>query len=171
MIQLELQEDKINRQVHYTYAQAKDIEGTYPLKNNSFVYNRAPDGYLFQLVELDISCSCEAGVNVGIVEMSDGHCYTGWNIWAGVENRETLVRIETDVYFVNFSKSLHSWECKEYTIATRSKKTDAPFKTCCIVWYYLRKMSPLEKYQYAVIQPKGEHIRKAGATTVESTEE
>jgi hypothetical protein len=168
---LERQEDKINRQVVYPYAQVFNPTQSYPKKNNTFIFNRAPDGYKFVLVAIDISGHQENSYKYGLLELSDGHYYTGWNIWPGVENRETLFRCELNDYIRNIYGDLHLWECKEYTIAIRSTHETYPFKCCVIVWYYLRRMTTLETKQYAVIQPKAEHYRKGGPTTIESTEE
>ncbi|GAG96879.1 unnamed protein product, partial [marine sediment metagenome] len=65
---------------------------------------------------------------------------------------------------------LEGWECKEYTIGLRSSSETHPVKGCAVMWYYLRKMSWLEKLQYAVIQPRGQRYRKGGPTTVELSE-
>ena len=170
MIILELQEDKINRQVTFLHAQifsAGDITG----KNNTWCYNRAPDGYKFILVGVEVSTAKgTTPSNIGIYNIVDGHEYTHWNIFPGVESKEVLARGELSDYVLSGYHDLHNWECKEYTKVIRSNSGSQPFKACFIVWYYLRKMNYLEKLQYAVIQARGQRIRKGGPTTVERSE-
>ncbi|GAG66425.1 unnamed protein product [marine sediment metagenome] len=106
----------------------------------------------------------------GIVNIYDGHEYTHWNIFPGVESRELLWRGETTTYNVNLFGNLHNWECKEYTLACRSASETKTYKVCAIVWYYLRKMNWLERLYYAVIQPKGDRYKKTLGITAETTE-
>jgi len=171
VIQMELQEKKINRQVDFLYAQPYNSEDSTGA-NNTWKYNRAPEGYKFVLHSIEVSVAQTASLFQGLVAMYDGHEYTHWNQFPGVESKELLTRGETNVYILNLVSSLNGWECKEYTLGIRSLSATYGYKVCIIVWYYLEKMSKLEEYQYATIQPKGDKpIRKAGATTVESTEE
>lgn len=167
---LERQVDKINRQVHFMYAQVFNPSDTTGA-NNTWLYNRAPDGYKFVLHSIDVSGKQEDNNKYGIVAMYDGHEYTHWNIYPGVESRELIWRGQMNDYIVNCGGTLNGWECKEYTLAIRSTHVTYPFKCCIIVWYFLQKMTWLEKLQYAVIQAKGERIRKGGPTTVERSEE
>lgn len=166
---MELQVDKINRQVHFITAQALVENGKQPL-NNTWIYDRAPDGYKFILHSVFISVAHNPYTATGIFAIYDGHEYTGWNQWPGVESRELLGRLETDAGTNQSVIMLNGWECKEYTIGTRSLSGSLAYKVCAIVWYYLRKMTDLEKYQYATIQPRGEHYRKGGPSTVEQSE-
>ncbi|GAG61297.1 unnamed protein product, partial [marine sediment metagenome] len=100
----------------------------------------------------------------------DGHEYTHWDIFPGVESRELLWRGETTTYQVNLYGNLHNWECKEYSLACRSASETKTLKLCVIVWYYLRKMNWLERLYYAVIQPKGDRYKKTLGITAEPTE-
>jgi len=162
-------DDKIQRQVHFMFAQAFDEEDTSGT-NNIWVYNRAPEGYKFMLVNAQLSTTQNAARNKGIVAIFDGHEYTHWNLFPGVESREYLGRWESSDYIYNGEIPLFNWECKEYTVACRSTNTLQPVKYCIIVWYYLQKMSWLEKLYYAVIQPKGDRYKKTLGTVAEPSE-
>lgn len=156
------------------WAQALDPETTD--NNTTWFYDRAPDGYKFVLHSIEVSATIPqitTGLSnySGIYGIYDGHEYTHWNIYPGVESKEILARGELNVYGTLQTHALNGWECKEYTLAIRSRSEDEPFKCCIIVWYYLAKMTDLETKQYAVMQPKGEHYRKSGPSTVESTED
>ncbi|GAG76278.1 unnamed protein product [marine sediment metagenome] len=167
---MERQVDKINRQVQFLHAQAHDEEDTTG-KNNTWLYDRAPEGYKFVLHSIDISTGSPLITNFGTLAIYDGHEYTHWLQFPGVESKEILARVCFSDQMSTYSASLNNWECKEYTIGIRSSDAENPFKVCIIVWYYLRKMSWLEKLQYAVLQPRGQRYRKGGATTVERSEE
>ena len=151
---------KINRLVVYPTAQAYDEEAEYPKDNNTFIYLRAPEGYLYELVAMEASVG-GSSTDDGVLELSDGRYYTGWNIFPGVENRETLARIEFNLYNYHYNVPLYNWECKEYTIGVRSTNTNQPFKICVIVWYYLKKASREELLEYAVKHPIREDTFKA----------
>lgn len=151
---------KINRFCYYITATAFDSEAEYPKGNNTFRYHRAPEGYLFQLDHAQISTTSEGGLN-GVIEISDGHYYTGWNIFPGVENRETLYRGDMNSYMCNLDAYFHGWECKEFTTAIRSKNSELPFKVCVIMWFYLKKATREELLEYALKHPLREHTFKA----------
>jgi len=167
---MERQTDKINRQVYFIHAQAYDGEEITG-KNNTWIYDRAPEGYKFVLDSIFMSTTRHNSLCTGLVAIYDGHEYTHWNQYPGVESKEILGRQEFDLNALNGELALKNWECKEYTIGIRSNSTTNVFKICVIVWYYLRKMSWLEKLQYAVMQPRGQKYRKGGPTTVERSEE
>ncbi len=166
---MELQVDKMNRQVHFITAPAFDIQNKTGI-NNTWIYNRAPNGYLFELNSIQISVASEELVNNGIFCIFDGHEYTHWNIYPGVESRELLGRIETSDYSLESYIDLKTWECKEYTIAVRSTSAQKSYRCIAIVWYYLRKMSLLERLMYACHHPKYIRIKKGGPSTVEADE-
>jgi len=166
---MELQTDKIQRQVHFITTQALDLEDISG-DNNSWIYNRAPDGYKFILDSVDISTTKYQSKYEGIFNIFDGHEYTHWNIYPGVESRELLGRLETTIYIVDGSINLHSWECKEYSIAIRSGSTTNGYRVVIIVWYYIEKMSLFERLMYACLHPKLLRIKKGGPSTVEVTE-
>jgi len=154
------------------HAQIFDSEDTSG-DNNVWKYNRAPEGYVFELVEIVVSTT-KTGTqdwSNGIVALFDGHEYTRWNIFPGVESSELLARIETSTQGMIASLSLHNWECKEYALATRSTNENKIYKCVVIIWYYLRKMNTLETLYYAVIQPKWKRFKKAFRKTVEPSEE
>jgi len=161
--------DKTQRQVNFMQAQIFDPQDTSG-DNNTWVYNRAPDGYVFELVKIQISGSRGSGTQQGIVALFDGHEYTHWNIWPGVESRELLFRFDSFDYGVDAVGSLENWECKEYTLAVRSWSETKTFKTCIIVWYNLKKMNSLETLYYAVIQPRWKRFKKAFRRTAERSE-
>ncbi len=163
-------DDKIQRQVHFIQAQIFDIQDVTG-KNNTWNYNRAPEGYKFLLQKCSISVAQEGNRYKGIVAMFDGHEYTHWNIWPGVESRELLFRKGINIYMLDHVENLLNWECKEYTLGIRSVQTDTTFKACIIVWYYLQKMSYLETLYYAVIQPRWKRIKKAFRTTLDPKDE
>lgn len=166
-----LDEKKINRQVFYLYAQIFDDTEEYPRENNTFRTFRAKDGYKMILDSVQVSTAVQQGMNNGVVEISDGNYYTGWDIWTGVENHETLSRCELTDYVNNQHLDLRNWEVKEFTIATRSTSITHPFKVCVIVWYYFVKMSKLETFFYALVHPRMKRYRKGYATTVEPSED
>jgi hypothetical protein len=163
-------EDKINRQAFYMTAPALTDE-TYPKLNNRFKYHRAPEGYKFLLESVYVVCTREDSMTSGVFELSDGHYWTGWNVFPGVENREVLAYNSFWSDQMNFAQSLHQWECKEYTLAIRSTSASNSFRVCIIVFYYLRKMSKLETLMYACVHPLRKRFRKGYATTVELDEQ
>ena len=169
---MDIETSKINRQVHYGYAQIYDSEDKGD--NNSWIYNRAPNGYKFILDSISVIASATNNQNNGIVQIYDGHEHTNFIIYPGVESREILERLETTDYQLNLEKSLHGWDCKEYTIGLRSTSETYPFRVIIIVWYYFEKMSRYERLLFAVTHPKsilGRYTKSLRGTTVESTEE
>lgn len=169
---MDLVVNQINRTVYFGHVQAFDSEDTSG-DNNTWIYDRAPDGYKFHLVSAQISVANYPDYNDGIVAIYDGHEYTHWNQWPGVESREILGRLEFNVYQDNGILDLHNWECKEFTIGLRSTNIGNPFRACIVIWYYLTKMTPLERLHYAVVHPKSilGRFPKAFRTTVEPTED
>ena len=163
--------DKINRQVHYPYAQAFDSEDKGD--NNDWTYNRAPNGYRFILDSISVIASATNNQNNGIVQIYEGHEHTDYIIYPGVESREILERLETTDYQLNLEKSLHGWDCKEYTLGVRSTSETYAYRVIVIVWYYLQKMTAFERLHFAVTQSKSIKGRfpKAFRTTVEPTED
>jgi len=75
--------DKINRQVHFIQTQILDMEDTSG-NNNTWIYNRAPEGYKFLLHSISVSTGGALVNNYGNCAMYDGHEYTHWNIWQSV---------------------------------------------------------------------------------------
>lgn len=145
-------EAKIDRQVHFGWAPIflpADTTGV----NNTWIYNRAPEGYLFQLVEISISSSRGTSEQQGIFALFDGHEYTHWNVFPGVESRELLYRFDSIDYQTSDVANLHGWECKEYTIGMRSWSETKPYKIVAIVWYFLKKASRKELMEYALKHP------------------
>jgi hypothetical protein len=162
----------INRIVFYLTAQAFDTEAEYPKANNTFEYSRAPDGFLYLLHSVHITAGDEQS-DKGIFEMSDGHYYTGWNIYPGVENRETIARFKMSNYDTDRLIPLNMWECKEFTLAIRSLDVAQQAKACVIVWYYLKKASRAELLEYALKHPITEDTFKrvmGGYSTVDAEE-
>ena len=168
---MDLEVNKINRQVYFLHLPAYDSELDPPGKNNRWIYDRAPDGYKFVLVSVEVSARISASGTSSIFGMFDGHEFTNWLLFPGVESRQYLTRSELKIYNNNFAADLHNWECKEFTLAGRSLATAEAVKYCVIVWFYLRKMTPDETKMYAVIQPRGEHYRKGGPRTLTEGEE
>lgn len=166
MISLTIESD---RQVHFISAPVFDPEDKTGV-NNKWNYNRAPEGYLFELIKVEISAH-ETYFD-GIFNMFDGHEYTHWNIWSGVESRELLTRCDTNAYQLNFASDLCDWECKEYTLAIRSSNVAKAFKICAIVWYRLKKASRLELMEYAIKHPRNQDMFKRAlrGPTLEPTE-
>ena len=164
---------KVERQVHFMLAQAFDTEDTTG-KNNTWDYNRAPDGYLFQLLSCDISVVTgnPLTLNNGIFNIVDGHEYTHWNIAPGVECRELLGRCYFTEQQSNHVFDLHGWECKEYTVVNRSTSESGTFKVTAIVWYILKKASRMELLEYAIKHPRNQDMFRHAlrGTTIEPTE-
>jgi len=163
-------DDKVQRQVQFMRAQPHDSEDSSG-KNNTWVYNRAPDGYKFRLVKVLVASKQTDNAFNGIFGMFDGHEYTRWDIWPGVESREYLTRISMSLENQTVEFGLEGWECKEYSIAVRSTNATYEFKAMSIVWYYLEKMSHLERLYYAVIQPRWNRYKKAFRTTLDPKDE
>ena len=164
-------EDKINRQVQFIQAQIYD-PGDSTGANNTWIYDRAPEGYLFVLQKIAVSTDYLSTRNVGLIVLYDGHEYTHWNQWPGVESREILARFEFNNYSIKEVESLLGWECKEFTIGARSSSTTKTFKGFVIVWYYLKKASREELLEYAIKHPKVEDSFKHAISgiTIESSE-
>lgn len=162
---------EIERQVHFMTAQIFDPEDTSG-DNNTWQYNRAPDGYLFELAKINVSGSRGGGSHQGIVALFDGHEYTHWNIWPGVQSQEMLYRFDSIDYQVEGAGDLLNWECKEYTIGVRSWSITGMFKVTAIIWYYLKKASRMELMEYAIKHPKNQDMFKRvyRGTTVEPSE-
>jgi len=159
--------DKLNRNVFFKHV-GKFVPADTTGKNNTWHYNRAMSGYVFKLISMDVSVS--SSYPDGITAIFDGHEYTHWNIFPGVESRELLGRVETNRYQQNHTIDLHGWECKEYAIAIRSTNEALAYKSVVVVWFYLEKMNRLEQLYYAVIQPRFKRIKTAFMRTVESSE-
>lgn len=149
----------VNRQVHFIFAPIFDPEDSTGV-NNTWVYHRAPDGYLFILDSIQISTDIDNSRQAGVICIFDGHEYTHWNLWPGVESRETLWRGETSSYSVELLGNLNGWICKEYTIGIRSASETKAVKYCAIVWFYLKKASREELLEYALKHPKDEDAFK-----------
>jgi len=163
--------DEVERQVHFITAPIflpEDKTGI----NNTWQYNRAPEGYLFQLVEVQISGNRGDVQQQGIVALFDGHEYTHWNIYPGVQSNEMLFRFNSIDYQVNASQNLHGWPCKEYTLGIRSYSVTKVFKCVVIIWYYLKKASRLELMEYAIKHPRNQDQfkRVLRGPTIEPTE-
>jgi hypothetical protein len=162
---------KIQRRQITLIAPVFDPEKSVTGENNVWHYDRAPDGFKFELVSARITCGTSATVNsYGVIALFDGKVYnTRWDIFPGVEDFQLLGRAVTNVYQTNDVIDLFGWECKEYTVATRSTSTENSYIANIIIWYFLKPMSKLEKLMYAVLHPKRKY-RKGGPSTVELTE-
>ena len=161
--------EKIQRQVIYLSVKAF-VAGLKDGTNNKWYHNRAPSGYLFQLVELTFNVAIGSGERDGIIAIYDGKKFhTRYTQFPGVEDDEILGRGITNLYSLSGAIDLHGWECKEYTIGIRSTSTVDAFKGESIVWYYLKKMTPFERYHSAIKQPKRKW-KRGSKTTVELTE-
>ena len=167
---MEYEVDKINRTVHFIHAPIFDPQSSTGV-NNTWKYDRAPDGYKFILVAIDVSTSYVGTNHAGIFGLFDGHEYTHWNMFPGVESKEYLWRSEVNSNNISIHGDLHNWECKEFTIGCRSMSESQAVKACVIIWFYLRKMTPDETKMYAVLQPKSEHYPKGGPRTLTRGEE
>ncbi|GAI90759.1 unnamed protein product, partial [marine sediment metagenome] len=86
--------DKINRIVFYLHMQSYDAEEEPIGRNNSWIYKRAPDGYKFLLHSVEVSARIGNSTTKAIFAMYDGHEFTNWLIFPGVESREGLTRNE-----------------------------------------------------------------------------
>jgi len=164
-----LKDGKIDRLVDFLSCEAYDAAD--PV--NTFKYHRAPDGYLFVLHSMQISTNKQNNASYGIAYIYDGHEYTNWNQWPGVESRELLGRIEYDAELLDFVLPLNMWECKEFTLGVRSSSVSYATKCCFIVWFYLKKASRKELLEYAVKHPMRHDTFKAamGPTTLDEDED
>lgn len=165
------EQNKIQRQSITLTAPTYDPEKSATGQNNIWKYNRAPDGMKFCLMEARVTNAYVGNSGDGCVAIFDGHVYnTRWDIFPGVEDYELIGRcLMEDIYKIDEVINLHGWECKEYTIASRSLNQSYGYKANIIVWYYLIPMSRLEKVMYAVIHPKRKS-RKGGPTTIDAEE-
>ena len=163
-------QDKIDRAVLIAHAQPFDPQDT--IHNNTWVYRRAPDGYLYQLIEIVVSGKQEDSNKYGICALFDGHEYTHYNLWPGVESRELLWRGQMNDYVLNIGGNLHGWECKEFTMGIRSTHETFPYKVTAVIWYFLKKASREELLEYAVKHPFNPDAfkRSLRGTTVDTEE-
>jgi len=164
--------DEIERQVHFIVAPAFDPEDKTGV-NNTWQYNRAPEGFLFLLESIQVSTSQEAGHGKdGICALYDGHEYTHWNQFPGVQSNELLCRMEHNVYILSNGFNLHGWPCKEYTLGIRSISQSSSYKICAVIWYYLKKASRMELLEYAIKHPRNQDMFKRAlrGQTIEPTE-
>lgn len=164
---------KINRRVTYLYTPAHDAEAEPIGKNNRWIYLRAPDGLLFLLHSVEIASRISSETTKVITTMYDGHEFTNYLIWPGVESKEGLTRMETTYLSPNAVRHLNNWECKEFTIGGRSLASLEAVKVQIIVWYYLKKASRDELLEYAIKHPLHEDMFKralSGITTSEDTD-
>jgi len=149
--------NRINRFVFFPNAPIFDPE-VYTGVNNRWVYRRAPDGMLFELISVKVGMQIPimaSGYNSysGIFAVYDGHEYTHWNQFPGVESREALVHLEMNVYNAFYDIDLHKWECKEFTIGTRSRSEEEPFICKVVVFYRLKKANKFKLLEYALKHP------------------
>lgn len=166
------EEEGINRKVHFAHANAFLPEDTSGV-NNTWVYHRAPEGYLFLLDSVTLSNAHNPYTTTGIFAVYDGHEYTHWNQFPGVESRELLARFETSSGETQIDLNLHGWECKEYTIGIRSLSESVAYKICAIMWFWLKKASRKELMEYAIKHPIREDTFKRamrGSTLTEGEE-
>jgi len=163
-------QDKINRSVFYPHSVAFDTEN--PGASNTWVYDRAPEGMLFELVAIQASVDKQSSRYEGVIAMFDGHEFTNWNIYSGVQSFELLTRHEFDLYNNFMSSPLYNWECKEYTIGIRSSSVTNAFKTVIVVWYYIKKATREKLLEYAIKHPIREDTfkRAISGISIEPTE-
>lgn len=163
--------DEIDRQVHFVSVPAYD-----PLDktgvNNQWIYDRAPEGYLFELHSVTVSTGTPLLNNFGVFALFDGHEYTHWDIWPGVESREMLSRICFSDQLPTYTEQLFGWLCKEYTIGIRSQDEEHPFKVTAIVWYTLKKATRELLMEYALKHPSRQDTFKRAlrGTTIDIEE-
>ncbi len=165
------EKEGINRQVHFIMAPAFDSEDHTGI-NNTWQYRRAPEGYLFILDEIYVSVR-DGNADKGQGALIDGHEYTHWNLWEGVQCNEYLARWYHDDYTHDLSINLHGWKCKEYTLAVRSSDATKVYKICAIIWYWLKKANREELLEFAIKHPSRQDTFKRAmrGTTVEPLEE
>ena len=165
--------DKINRQVYYLHLPGHDEQLDPIGKNNQWIYDRAIDGHIFLLHSVEVSARISGTTTKAIFAMYDGHEFTNWLIFPGVQSNEGLSRSELTYQQPNFFAPLNLWECKEFTLAGRSLASAEDPKFQIIVWYYLKKASRMELLEYAVKHPRNQDMFRYSlrGTTVEPTED
>jgi hypothetical protein len=162
---------KINRQVYFGFAPIFNPEDSSGV-NNTWIYDRALEEHLFVLDSIQVSVTKENSYYNGIFAIYDGHEYTHWNQFPGVESRELLGRLEFSEHNLTGFINLNGWECKEFTIGIRSTHQSVPVKMVAILYYYLKKASREELLEYAIKHPVREDTFKRAmrGTTVELEE-
>jgi len=163
--------EEINRYVIFGTAPIFDPEDKTGV-NNRWIYRRAFEGYLFLLSHIEVSVSSQGPYREGLIALYDGHEYTHWNQFPGVESRELLTRAEFNQFQYNSHAPLHNWKCKEFTLGLRSTSTENNFRMCAIVWFYLKKATREELLEYALKHPIREDTfkRVMRGTTVDPHE-
>jgi len=162
---------KINRRVTYLYTQAYDEEEDPIGGNNSWIYFRAPDGMLFELHSVEIASRIANTTTKAITALYDGHEFTNYLIWPGVESKEGLTRFETTYQQPNAYAPLNGWECKEFTVGGRSLATAEAVKSQIIIWYYLKRASREELLEYAIKHPLHEDMFKRALSGITAEDE
>ena len=164
--------DEIQRSVYYLHMQAHDAEATPIGENNSWIYDRAPEGMLFLLHSVEVSTRISSTTTKAIFAMFDGHEFTNWLLFPGVQSNEHLTRTETTYQHPQHYAPLNLWKCKEFTLAGRSLASAEAPKHQIIVWYYLKKASRKELMEYAIKHPRNQDMFKYAlrGTTVEPSE-
>ncbi|MBA7546832.1 hypothetical protein ES705_39231 [subsurface metagenome] len=139
-------------------------------RQNIWKYKRAIEGHKFLLVEAIISGEdMKAGAQL-FFQVYDGHVYSHWGSFPQIFDQATLGLANLIYYNAHTSLNLHNWECKEFTMSMRLDNDEANRRFNAIVWYYQIPMSKLEKFEYAVKQPRYK-IRHGGPRTLDRFED
>ena len=133
-------------------------------------YKRAIEGHKFILIEVDFVAESIVSVSDLFGQIYDGHVYSHWGSFPNIFDQATLAMSSLHQYSCNVTKSLHGFECKEFTLSARNTHASSPVRISFIVWFYEVPMSKLETYEYAVKQPRYKY-RHGSARTLDRFED
>jgi len=133
-------------------------------------YKRAIEGHKFILVEVDFVAKSIVSVSDLFGQIYDGHTYSHWGSFPGIFDQATLAMCSLHQYSCNVTKSLHNFECKEFTLSARNTHATTGVRISFIVWFYEIPMSKAETFEYAVKQPRYKY-RHGGPRTLSRFED
>lgn len=133
-------------------------------------YKRAIEGHKFILVEIDFMVERSDATYELIGQIYNGHVYSHWGSFPNIFDQSTLAIASLIQYSLNVTKSLHNWECKEFTMSMRNTSVVNANRFCFIVWFYEIPMSKADTFEYATKQPRYK-FRHGGPTTLDRFEE
>ena len=133
-------------------------------------YKRAIEGHKLLLVDVSFLLEQLDTIEEVYGQIYDGHTYSHWGSFPGIFDQSTLRIVGLDKNQISAIYGLNNWECKEFTLSWRNTHTTAGFRTSIIVYFYEVPMTKLEKFEYAVKQPRYK-IRHGGPRTLDRFED
>ena len=134
-------------------------------------YKRAIEGHKLVLVGINASEEYINREAEQFFQVYDGHTYSHWGSFPGIFDQSTLAMVAFSWYAGHtFYIPLNNWECKEVTMSMRNMDTEYARRFCAVLWFYEIPMSQLEKFEYAVKQPRYKR-RHGGLRTLDRFED